>query len=85
MPGLAVHPEKNWTWTGEGVSFNWLEAEYGLQRDFPQARIMLFQYNSQYRGSNKVDTALGYIAIDLLAALKAERIVSQFITCSLRY
>lgn len=84
MPGFAVESEKSWTWFEEardphrnGINFNWLKDGGGLQKDFPQARIMLYQYNSQYRGANSVDSSLDTIASELLSALKAVRKVSQ--------
>lgn len=84
MPGFAVDPEKSWRWFAkahahdrDGVNFNWLSDGDGLQKDFPQVRIMLYQYNSQYRGANSVDSPLDTIASELLSALQVKRKVSH--------
>lgn len=91
MPGFAVEPEKSWTWSGAGqdaslprTSFNWLSDTNGLQKDFPQARIMLYQYNSQYKGPNNVDLTLQFIASDFLHDLQEKREVCRLISQRLR-
>ncbi|KAK4978325.1 hypothetical protein LTR28_006158 [Elasticomyces elasticus] len=83
VPGFAVEPEKSWTWFEkaqvpheDGINYNWLNNGEGLRKDFPRARIMLYQYNSQYKGANNVDSPLDTIASELLTALQASRKVS---------
>ncbi|KAF2151007.1 hypothetical protein K461DRAFT_295104 [Myriangium duriaei CBS 260.36] len=69
VPGFAVDPEKSWTWDG----FNWLSHPDGLMKDFSQARIMLYQYNSQYKGENSIDSPLHFFAAEFLSALEVKR------------
>ncbi|KAK4981019.1 hypothetical protein LTR66_010241 [Elasticomyces elasticus] len=80
VPGFAVEPEKSWTWFEkaqaphkDGINYNWLNDGEGLRKDFSRARIMLYQYNSQYKGANNVDSPLDTIASELLSALQASR------------
>jgi hypothetical protein len=83
VPGLAVDPESSWTWaeknpdpSQEHIHYNWLSDDSALHREFPQARIMLYQYNSQYKGDNKVDSPLDIIATDFVHFLRVSREVN---------
>ncbi|KAK1448331.1 hypothetical protein CCUS01_11739 [Colletotrichum cuscutae] len=85
VPGLGAHPEDSWkseagfNWaTGiyEGVTKNSSEStskKDGLARDFPKARILLYQYESAWVGDLKVKTFLRDIAKSMLEGLRANR------------
>ncbi|KAK5126855.1 hypothetical protein LTR08_004572 [Meristemomyces frigidus] len=72
VPGFAVGPKKSWTWDKDGTTFNWLRDKDGLQKDFPQAPVVLSQYNSQYGGSNKVDSPLDTIASEVFRSAEGK-------------
>ncbi|KZL82888.1 multiple ankyrin repeats single kh domain-containing protein [Colletotrichum incanum] len=85
VPGLGAHPEDSWksesgfNWaTGiyDGVSKNSSEStgkKDGLARDFPRARILLYQYESAWIGDLKVKTFMRDIAKTMLEGLQANR------------
>lgn len=90
VPGLACPPEDSWCTeekddNGKPVrdengrarlGYNWLADEKGLRSGLPNARIMLFQYNSAYMGKWKIKQTMPAIGISLLEALVGEREVS---------
>ncbi|OJD32171.1 multiple ankyrin repeats single kh domain-containing protein [Diplodia corticola] len=71
VPGLGAHPVTSWT--HPDTKFNWLRDSDGLAKDFPTARVLLFQYGSAWVGSLKVKQCLDSIAESLLNALISER------------
>ncbi|GKT50954.1 ankyrin-1 [Colletotrichum spaethianum] len=85
VPGLGAHPEDSWK---SGSGFNWATGIYdgisknssessgkkdGLARDFPKARILLYQYESAWIGDLKVKTFMKDIAKTMLEGLQANR------------
>ncbi|KAL2876056.1 hypothetical protein SGCOL_008760 [Colletotrichum sp. CLE4] len=85
VPGLGAHPEESWK---SEAGFNWATGIYdgvtksssesaskkdGLARDFPKARILLYQYESAWVGDLKVKTFLRDIAKSMLEGLQANR------------
>lgn len=95
MPGLGAHPEDSWK---SESGFNWATGIYdgvsktssettskkdGLARDFPRARILLYQYESAWVGDLKVKTFMRDIAKTMLEGLQANREVCRPLTvCS---
>ncbi|OHE95305.1 hypothetical protein CORC01_09450 [Colletotrichum orchidophilum] len=83
VPGLGASPEDSWksetgfNWaTGDGVSKPSSEStskKEGLARDFPKARILLYQYESAWVGDLKVKTFMRDIAKSMLEGLQANR------------
>ncbi|WDK20687.1 hypothetical protein CGRA01v4_11974 [Colletotrichum graminicola] len=85
VPGLGAHPEDSWK---SESGFNWATGIYdgvtknssesankkdGLARDFPRARILLYQYESAWIGDLKVRAFLRDIAKSMLESLQASR------------
>ncbi|KAK1983503.1 ankyrin repeat-containing domain protein [Colletotrichum cereale] len=85
VPGLGAHPEDSWK---SDSGFNWATGIYdgvtknssestnkkdGLARDFPRARILLYQYESAWIGDLKVRAFLRDIAKSMLESLQASR------------
>ncbi|CCF38951.1 hypothetical protein CH063_00303 [Colletotrichum higginsianum] len=85
VPGLGAHPEDSWK---SESGFNWATGIYdgvsktssestskkdGLARDFPRARILLYQYESAWVGDLKVKTFMRDIAKTMLEGLQANR------------
>ncbi|OLN82235.1 Ankyrin repeat domain-containing protein 17 [Colletotrichum chlorophyti] len=85
VPGLGAHPEDSWK---SDSGFNWATGIYdgisksssesaskkdGLARDFPRARILLYQYESAWVGDLKVKTFMRDIAKSMLEGLQANR------------
>jgi hypothetical protein len=69
---LGANPEESWQSARSG--FNWAsDKRDGLARDFPKARILLYQYESAWTGTLKVKQFLGGLATNLLYGLKATR------------
>ncbi|KAM7213105.1 hypothetical protein V8F06_011528 [Rhypophila decipiens] len=75
IPGLGANPARSWLANEKDPkSFNWLnDKKDGLPKDFPNARIILFQYASAYHGAFKVRQYLTNIARTLLERLHAGR------------
>ncbi|CAJ2507809.1 Uu.00g089950.m01.CDS01 [Anthostomella pinea] len=69
VPGLGGHPERSWM--SESTKFNWTTD--ALVRDFPRARILLYEYESAWRGSLKIKQFMSNIAMTLLVGLKSKR------------
>lgn len=74
MPGLGAHPDLSWQST-KGT-FSWINDKNGLRRDFPNARFLLYSYESAWVGALKVKQTIANIADNLLGALLAKREVS---------
>jgi curved DNA-binding protein CbpA len=73
--GLGAIPE--FTWKAKGTGVNWLSDSRMLPPAVPEARIMIFGYDSLWLGKTPVRTRLGIIADKLLLHLGKERDVSM--------
>ncbi|KAI0881635.1 ankyrin repeat-containing domain protein [Annulohypoxylon maeteangense] len=71
VPGLGADPDGSFI--HRGTRFSWLSDEHGLARDFSDARIFMYKYNSSWMGKLKVTNFLDDIATGLLFALRSER------------
>ncbi|KAF2019802.1 hypothetical protein BU24DRAFT_127423 [Aaosphaeria arxii CBS 175.79] len=69
IPGLGANPE--WTWVRDKV--HWLRDSTMLGRKIPNARISVFQYQSQWFGKGSVDQQLDNVVDQLLYQLKRTR------------
>lgn len=65
------------SWKAPKGDFNWMTNEEGLVRDFPKARILLYQYESAWIGPLKVKQYMTNVAMTLLVGLESKRKVSQ--------
>jgi hypothetical protein len=72
IPGLGANPE--WTWVRDKV--HWLRDSNMLARKVPNARISVFQFQSQWFGKGAVDQRLENVADQLLYQLERLRGVS---------
>ncbi|KAI6749471.1 hypothetical protein HG530_014885 [Fusarium avenaceum] len=70
VPGLGAHPVLSFKSTT--TDFNWMK-EDGICRDFPNARILLYQSESSWTGTIKVKQFLSNLAQTLLEGLKILR------------
>ncbi|KAM0425795.1 hypothetical protein ACHAPT_009046 [Fusarium lateritium] len=75
VPGLGAHPEDSWRSAKTG--FNWAIDKDGLAKDFPNARILLYMYESAWMGRLKVKQFLGNLASTLLDGLDGTRKASN--------
>jgi hypothetical protein len=73
IPGLGANPE--WTWKRDKV--HWLRDDHMLPRRVQNARISVFQYQSQWFGKGAVDQRLQHVADQLLYFLELLRGVSS--------
>src|SRR6185436_15168366 len=73
VPGLGANPEESWKSNDAKNPYNWLSDTDGLKRDFPKARVLLYQYESAWSGALKVKQFLGNIATTLLHGLSSAR------------
>lgn len=72
VPGLGTDPEKSWE--SDSTKFNWItDQKEGLARDFPKARLMLYQYESAWKGDLKVSQYMRNIANTMLVDLHDRR------------
>lgn len=71
--GLGADPINCWRSSQENNTFNWTSNEDGLRRDFPRARILLYQYESAWEGSLKVKQYMPNLAKTLLSRLQTAR------------
>jgi hypothetical protein len=71
VPGLGANPEESWKSTKS--DFNWASDKNGLAKDYPNARVLLYMYESAFHGPLKVDQFLDNIAKGLLHALQSIR------------
>ncbi|KAF1952628.1 hypothetical protein CC80DRAFT_451990, partial [Byssothecium circinans] len=69
IPGLGANPE--WTWKRGKV--HWLRDDHMLPRRVQNARISVFQYQSQWFGKGAVDQRLPHVADQLLYFLELLR------------
>jgi hypothetical protein len=53
VPGLGANPVDSWQ-SAEG-KFNWAADKDGIAKDYPNARILLYEHESAFRGSLKVE------------------------------
>ena len=70
VPGLGADPQ--WTWKSSN-KVDWLRDGNMLHRTIPSARIMIFEYESQWFGKGSIDQKLLNVANQLLRALLHRR------------
>ncbi|RSM07674.1 hypothetical protein CDV31_008567 [Fusarium ambrosium] len=75
VPGLGAHPVNSWM--SETTKFNWAVDKEGIAKDFPNARILLYMYESAWMGGLKVKQFLGNLAYTLLHGLDGIRNESE--------
>lgn len=71
VPGLGADPEGSWQ--SNNNEFNWTSDKDGLVRDFPRARILLYQYESAWKGTLKIKQNMHNLGTTLLHGLKSKR------------
>ncbi|KAF2276959.1 uncharacterized protein EI97DRAFT_304374 [Westerdykella ornata] len=69
VPGLGANPEESW----KKGDFNWASDKNGTAKDYPNARVLLYLYESAFHGPLKVDQFMDNIAKGLLHALQSKR------------
>ncbi|KAI0201255.1 ankyrin repeat-containing domain protein [Astrocystis sublimbata] len=69
VPGLGAHPEESWK--SESTQFNWTTE--ALVKDFPKSRVLLYKYQSAWRGSLKVKQFMANVAMAMLTGLQSVR------------
>lgn len=57
----------------ETTKFNWAVDKEGIAKDFPNARILLYMYESAWMGGLKVKQFLGNLGYTLLDGLDGIR------------
>ncbi|KAK8098867.1 uncharacterized protein PG998_012108 [Apiospora kogelbergensis] len=67
VPGLATNPEECW---GD-KNFNW--PTDSLAKDFPKSRILLYMFESEWKGTFKVKQFMDNLAMGLLKGIDANR------------
>jgi hypothetical protein len=67
--GVGAHPIDTWTHRAKDV--NWLIDERMLRHDVPNAHVMIYGYESQWKGPETLTTTVSHIA---------ERFVDRLIT-----
>lgn len=72
VPGLGASPE--WTWKSKN-KVDWLRDVNMLSRSIQNARIMVFEYESQWFGRGSIDQRLSSVADQLVLALFHSRSV----------
>ena len=75
VPGLGASPE--WTWRSRN-KVDWLRDSNMLPRLVTNARIMIFEYESQWFGKGSINQRLSTVADQLLQALFYQRPVSHY-------
>ena len=80
VPGLGANPE--FTWRTNKV--DWLRDSNMLPRYVEKARIMVFEYESQWFGKGSINQRLSIVADQLLQALFHQRPVSPHTLPSLQ-
>jgi hypothetical protein len=71
VPGLGADPVRSWK--SNTSDFNWMSDKDGIVRDFPKSRILLYQYESAWKGPLKVKQYMGNLGMTLLHGLKIKR------------
>ncbi|KAM6510260.1 hypothetical protein FALCPG4_017884 [Fusarium falciforme] len=71
VPGLGAHPIDSWK--SGTTKFNWAVDKEGIIKDFPNARVLLYMYESAWMGGFKVKQFLGNLASTLLDGLDGIR------------
>lgn len=74
VPGLGASPE--WTWRSKN-KVDWIRDVNMLSRTIPNARIMIFEYESQWFGRGSIDQRLSNVADQLVLALFHSRSVGH--------
>lgn len=69
IPGLGADP--TWTWKKDNV--HWLQDQSMLRSAVPNARIMVYEYTSQWYGSGAVNARLQLVGEGLVRALREKR------------
>ncbi|KAH7138655.1 ankyrin repeat-containing domain protein [Dendryphion nanum] len=69
VPGLGANPEESWL---KG-KFNWASDKNGLVKEYPNARVLLYQCESAFHGSLKVEQFLDNLALGLVDGLQSYR------------
>jgi hypothetical protein len=81
VPGLGADPDKSWEWpVPEDNGFNWLKSDNGLAKVFPQARVLLYNYRSAWKGKFKAKQAMEDLGKSLLTGLLSVREVCYNVT-----
>ena len=70
VPGLGANPE--WTWKSKN-KVDWLADNNMLPRTIANARIMVFEYESQWFGRGSINQRLSNVADQLVHALSDQR------------
>ncbi len=70
VPGLGANPE--WTWKSKN-KVDWLSDSNMLPRTITNARIMIFEYESQWFGKGSINQRLSSVADQLVQALSTQR------------
>ena len=70
VPGLGASPE--WTWRSKN-KVDWLSDSNMLPRTITNARIMVFEYESQWFGKGSINQRLSNVADQLVQALSNQR------------
>ncbi|KAI1870141.1 hypothetical protein JX265_006311 [Neoarthrinium moseri] len=78
VPGLSAHPKNSWMSSKDGSkstknNWNWMTSPDGIQGAFPKARVLLYTYESAWRGQRKVHQFMDNLAKTLLVALGSRR------------
>lgn len=76
VPGLGAHPVESWR--SAHTKFNWAVDKEGIIKDFPNARVLLYMYESAWMGGLKVKQFLGNIASTLLDGIDGIRKVGTY-------
>jgi hypothetical protein len=83
VPGLGSDPRRSFNSlypVRENKYFNWLADDDGLRREFPTARVMLYEYESRWLGKQAIPQSVSNVANNLLESLHAHREVSYYLT-----
>lgn len=74
MPGLGANPD--WTWKSSRNRVDWIHDANMLASTVPNARIMVFEYESQWAGKGALNQRLSLVGEQLIRALFGVRSVS---------
>ena len=76
IPGLASNPAESFEYKpkeADKKKFNWLTDENALKLEFSSARVMLYHYDSRWRGAHAIQQSVSNAAENLLASLMGKR------------